>query len=322
MAGALHEAGLPPADVLAAAALPAGLLDAPGVYVPVGEYFALWGAVGRLSDDPNVGLRLGRAVKPELTEPLFLAILSSDTLGRAIQTVCTYKRALSLEDFRLEIDETGTQWSLSSSWPEGAGEPPPVLIDAEFAFLVEAARRGTGEPDVSPCDLALRVASLPPGAQHATFFRCPIRLGAPRNALTFRGDDAARPFLTHNPHMLNALLPYLEGSVAASTPAIEHVRAAIAEQLRGRRPTLQSVSKGLAMSTRALQRLLQEEGTTFRGLLDEIRNRHARGYLSATTFTDAEIAFLLGFEDPNSFYRAFRAWNGASPGEFRRAPYA
>jgi AraC-like DNA-binding protein len=55
-------------------------------------------------------------------------------------------------------------------------------------------------------------------------------------------------------------------------------------------------------------------------LLDQVRNGHARGYLRGTGFSDPEIAYLLGFRDPNSFYRAFRAWNGVTPSEFRRQP--
>jgi AraC-like DNA-binding protein len=72
------------------------------------------------------------------------------------------------------------------------------------------------------------------------------------------------------------------------------------------------------MSGRSLQRLLREHGTSFRELLDQVRHEHARGYLGATSFSDAEVAFLLGFGDPASFYRAFRAWTGMSPGRFRQ----
>lgn len=46
--------------------------------------------------------------------------------------------------------------------------------------------------------------------------------------------------------------------------------------------------------------------------------RRAWGYLASTSFSDGEVSFLLGFDDPNSFYRAFRSWNGMSPSEFRR----
>ena len=61
------------------------------------------------------------------------------------------------------------------------------------------------------------------------------------------------------------------------------------------------------MSTRAMQRVLNDHGTTFRRLLDEVRNEHARGYLASTSFSDGEVSFLLGFDDPNSFYRGFRS---------------
>ena len=72
------------------------------------------------------------------------------------------------------------------------------------------------------------------------------------------------------------------------------------------------------MSGRKLQRLLKDEGVSFRELLDDVRNEHARAYLGGSSFSDGEISFLLGFEDPNSFHRAFRARNGVSPREARR----
>jgi AraC-like DNA-binding protein len=30
-----------------------------------------------------------------------------------------------------------------------------------------------------------------------------------------------------------------------------------------------------------------------------------------------ETAYLLGYEDSNSFFRAFQQWEGTSPGEWR-----
>jgi len=73
------------------------------------------------------------------------------------------------------------------------------------------------------------------------------------------------------------------------------------------------------MSKRTLQRRLEAEGASFRALLNASRENLARHYLRNTTLSGGEIAFLLGFEDPNSFYRAFQGWTGQTPEGVRRA---
>ena len=63
----------------------------------------------------------------------------------------------------------------------------------------------------------------------------------------------------------------------------------------------------------SLQRRPRQEGTTFQKVLDELREELARHYLSTSHYSSEEIAFLLGYEEPNSFFRAFRAWTGQTP---------
>ena len=318
LGGALQEAGVSLAQVLAVARLPSRLLEQPGGYVPPTQYFSLWRAIRTVSDDPNIGLSLATLVKPELTEPLFLAILSAVNLAEAVAMVSRFKRLLEPEDLHVAEDGDAHQLSVTYDWP-GCVEPvPQVLIDAELAFLVVVGRRGTGHAGLCPRHVSLCAPTLDAHSRHAEFFGCEIRLGARGNGLAFHADDAQRVFITHNPQLLNALLPYLNANTPpAPGSAIARVRSVIAERLRGQRPTAHTVARELAMSTRAMQRLLKDSGTSFREILDDVRNEHARGYLSATRFSDGEVSFLLGFDDPNSFYRAFRAWNGISPGEFR-----
>ena len=74
-----------------------------------------------------------------------------------------------------------------------------------------------------------------------------------------------------------------------------------------------NIASELAISSRTLQRRLHQEGTTFQEVLDELREELARHYLSATEYSSAEISFLLGYEEPNSFFRAFRTWTGETP---------
>ena len=320
LGAALTECGVAPHDVLATARLPLRLLDGPGKRVSVPDFFALWNAVRSVSRDAGIGLRLATSIKLDLTEPLFMAVLCAADVAGAIQIVSRYKRCLvEPQSLTLQRDDAHQQVVVTYAWAEDRDAPPQVLVDAELAFIVEMCRRGTRHPDLAPRELHLRAATLDDRAGHTAFFRCPIRLGSERNAIVFAAEDVERPFLTHNPEMLRALVPYLEATTPPSANAsLARVRSVIAERVRGQRPTVRTVGKELAMSSRALQRVLRENGTSFRRLLDDVRNQHAHEYLKSTSYSDAEVAFLLGFEEANSFYRAFRAWNGVSPSDFRR----
>jgi AraC-like DNA-binding protein len=73
------------------------------------------------------------------------------------------------------------------------------------------------------------------------------------------------------------------------------------------------------MSSRTLQRRLGELGTSYQGLLDDVRRQAARRLLVNTNLAPGEIAFILGFEELNSFSRAFHNWEGVTPSRWRES---
>jgi AraC-like DNA-binding protein len=82
---------------------------------------------------------------------------------------------------------------------------------------------------------------------------------------------------------------------------------------------LSAVARELRLSDRTLQRRIIDDGATFRQLLLEARQELAREYLNRPEMDVKEVAFLLGYEDSNSFYRAFRTWEGTTPSQLRAA---
>jgi len=94
---------------------------------------------------------------------------------------------------------------------------------------------------------------------------------------------------------------------------VERVRSTLLESLPAGAVSMQEISRKLGVSTRTLQRRLQDEGTTFQQTLDTLRDSLAHHYLRNTAMSSAEISFLLGFEDSNSFARAFQSWTGITP---------
>jgi AraC-like DNA-binding protein len=98
---------------------------------------------------------------------------------------------------------------------------------------------------------------------------------------------------------------------------VERVRLAIQQQLTGRRPAVEDIADALHVSSRTLQRRLQDAGVSFQRVLEEARHQLARHYLNNSALELNEAAYLLGYEDGNSFVRAFHTWEGVPPATWR-----
>ena len=83
-------------------------------------------------------------------------------------------------------------------------------------------------------------------------------------------------------------------------------------------PPLEVIAEVLHITPRTLQRKLQQEGTTFRGLTDAVKQELAETLLGNRDLSIADIAYKLGYYEPTSFQRAFRQWTGTTPMEFRK----
>jgi AraC-like DNA-binding protein len=101
--------------------------------------------------------------------------------------------------------------------------------------------------------------------------------------------------------------------------AAKRVRAALHEALPSGLVAMESIARKLALSKRTLQRRIEAEGTSYQKILQETREALARHYLEKTALPVAEISLLLGFDEPNSFYRAFRQWTSTTPESVRQA---
>ena len=99
----------------------------------------------------------------------------------------------------------------------------------------------------------------------------------------------------------------------------ERTQAVLMEALPSGQLAMESVARRLAVSSRTFQRRLSDEGTSFKQVIGITREKLARHYLHRTQLSSTEIAYLLGFEEPNSFFRAFHHWTGDSPERVRKA---
>jgi AraC-like DNA-binding protein len=312
----LEELGVRAPAVLRRAGLPQAFIHQARVLLNTEELFALWRAVGEVSTDPSIGLLLGTETKTERFHPIGLVALSSENFGSAIDQMARYKQLTCPEEILQEKNDE--EWSIQFRWLLADEVEPPVLIECCFAWVLSTARVGTGTR-ISP----VRVEFVQPRAHVKTIerhFGCPVVCGTPRNAIIFRATDANRPFVTRNAELLGILAPQFDEELKEENGDenfIERVRIAIQQRLTGRRPTIEDIADALHISSRTLQRRLQDDGSSFQRVLEEARHQLARHYLNNSVLELNEAAYLLGYEDGNSLVRAFRTWEGVPPARWR-----
>lgn len=143
---------------------------------------------------------------------------------------------------------------------------------------------------------------------------------APLNAILIAAKDLDAPLPQANPMMARMCEEQCRQLLAKRS-----VRSGLAGQIRdrllrnpGEMPSLETVAEELHMASRSLRRRLDEEGTTFRALVDEVRQALAEELLLSAHMKLAEIASRLGYTEPAAFINAFKRWKGMSPSAYRK----
>ncbi|MEK6216407.1 MAG: AraC family transcriptional regulator, partial [Boseongicola sp.] len=265
------------------------------------------------SDAP--GLVFGQSISPAAFSPPLFAAFCSPDLSVAAARLAQYKPLIG--PLILESHDMVGGLELTFG-PEPGVELPDEFIAAELVFLVHLARMAARE-DIRP--IAVEMRRPPESRAYADFFGHQVRQG-PFDRVVFSPKDARRPFVSANPALFAVFEPDLQlrlDELEVNASVSDRVRTSLMEAIPSGQGDVTSVARRLGMSARSLQRKLGSEGTSFQAELQGLRTRLAKNYLTATNHSSAEISFLLGYDDPNSFIRAFPDWTGTTPEAMRRA---
>ena len=172
LATRLEESGIRVSAVLRRAGLPQDLFRQTRILVSTEELFALWRAIGEVSKDPSIGLKLGTETRIERFHPMGIAALSTESLGAAIAHMARYKRLSAPEEILHElVDE---EWSIQFRWSMAVEVEPPVSRRALLCMGAHHRPARLGDQDFAsprgtrPAALALQ--------GFGAIFRVPCRL--------------------------------------------------------------------------------------------------------------------------------------------------
>lgn len=283
------------------------------------QYFAIWAAIEAVSGDALIGLRIGGEARTDQFDPASFAALHSSTFGEALERLARYKRLTCPETIRVEPDGDTTRISFHWLWAQGRA--PHALTDSGFANIQLLLHSGTGKA-IAPkrIELAhLRSEAQSDARRYADYFGCEVAVGVEHDSMVYPSATLNERFVTGNADLIAALLPGLDLQLDVTVPQSldAQVKAVLTEMMRGERPSMEAVARHLLLSPRTLQRRLTEAHTSYQSILDAVRQDTACKLLSHTSMEPGEIAFYLGFEEVNSFQRAFHKWQGMTPTQWR-----
>jgi AraC-like DNA-binding protein len=315
-----EKEGLNRDALLQAAGLESLDLTHPDARVPLSAQVALWQLIAKATSDPGYGIRSGATFRVRNAGLLGYAMYYSATLGAALRRLVRYSRIV-IDIMRPDLETLDQQHVAITMSHPALGAGLPFAEDTELATIVGICREVTGV-DLAPFEVVFTHDPPASTAEHRRFFRCPLRFGGPVSKLVLLQRDLALPIARGD----ETLAGYLDDdaevvlrTLVSGSSVRERARSAIWALLSEGRPTLPQIASALQLPPRTLQRHLAREGTSLHAEIEHIRKAMATAALRNQARPIEEIAFVLGYAEPSTFYRSFKRWTGKTPQQYRTA---
>ncbi len=313
----LREHGVAPADALAGSGLTWRQLQHEKRLVGFATMRTLALNAKRLTGQPALGLAWGLAIETAAHGVTGAAIAASRDVGEALRAAASY-RPLRGRSATFELRPRRDGLLLVIHEPFALGEVRSFILEAHAGIIARFLASVAGAPLTG---VEYRFPYAPPAwaAAYARKLAGTVRFRAARMAVHVPSRLLALPGMLSDAGSRGVIAASAERELALQRDGdwVGRVRQHLLDD-QGGYPTVETVARKLNVSVRTLLRRLKDEGASYQGLLDAVRQDVARWYLAETSQTVEAIATRLGYADPSNFSRSFRRWFGVPPAAFRR----
>lgn len=322
---ALASLGIDATDLLQRFGLSRSLLTSAGARLSIPRYMRLGHAAIELSGCPELGLLIGQHSRLEHFALAGACAAQAPDVRSAMRNMTEFEPLYAsnyLGQSSLQDCRDGAWISFYSIAPYNSYNR--FVVDSVLASWHSHMQQITHRP-VQLERVQIEYPAPPHAAAIEAAFSCPVEFSAPANRILCQPATLAMTNPQHYPHSwheLQALCVQQLGRIQACSSLSEQVVRLLGPQLRHGEPELSAIASQLQLPVWTLQRRLENEGSSYRQLLQETRHALATSYLRDTRLSIAEIAWQLGFSSSEAFQRAFKRWQAQTPGQFRRQSVA
>lgn len=272
----------------------------------------------KLTQNPALGLDFGQRIHLSHLGVLGLLLMSSESVGAAIEGGLKNYRSLA-PAWDLELRVEGSQAVLTAREVLSFVPFRPFATESLLTAFSALNRQLFGIDVVY--DVQVHYSAPAHADSYRSFFDGSVRFDAEYTRITFDGSLLQRPLAGAD----GATASWAERQCAAllsnlncQNGIVEQARTLL-RQVPGRYLTQEALARTLQTSTRSMRRSLKGLGTSYTQLLEEALREHAVEYLVSKRMNTEDVAAELGFSDARSFRRAFKRWTGKTPNEYRES---
>jgi len=269
------------------------------------------------SGNRDFGLAAANIFKPTAIGALSYSMMTAENLNAALTRCTRYIGLLTSATSTRLIPVDGSHRFEIHFQHAGL---PEVRQAHEFCclFMLNFLRWITGEK-LHPMETTFTHGNPKRPEIYRRLFGCPIVFNAECVSMQFSSAQLAIPLITADNSLSSIHDRFAEERLQqfGVAPYTQQVRRLIAKLLPDGEPSRNDIATRLNLADRTFQRRLEEEGTQFSDILDDVRQNMARIYLANENISLHEAACLLGFSGQSSFTRATNRWFNITPRELR-----
>ena len=298
--------------LLASCNVSTSILGSATAPVPFTSFISVANAVMIAMEDESCGM-LPKPVKPGTFALLCQSCIDCKTLGHFLRRRIKFLGLVS-EDVKVSLRQEGglAHYEIGVSDDSAPLDQHIIIIILALAYKMGSwsIRERIPLSSISVCGDKTKRAK-----GYDSLFDFSIGYGQVHNQLRFPAQYLDRPILQDADSMeqfLKAPAFYLMSEYGVRQSVSYDIRKVLESTSAGDFPGLDTIAGNFNLSVATLRRRLQDEGTTYQHIKDEVRRDFAVTVLVREGNTKA-AAYAAGFSEPTSFFRAFKRWTGTTP---------
>lgn len=277
--------------------------------------------------DPFFGLHAGENLNIAAAGLIAQITQSCETIKQALDYCCEFAN-LGCSALPMSLNEEGDSYKVTLNPDLNWSETFPIAFqhttDGVLAFTIKEFQSLTRQRHQA---IAVYLPWEKPNdtKEYERVFDCPVYYNKEEIAILLRKEDVEDKIISSDYELLRILVAHAEEkslSIESQKGFVSLVRQSVVKLIKPEFPSIEMVAGHLNLSKRTLQRRLNEEGFTYKGLIEELKKDFAIRYLKRPDLSISEIAYLLNYADLSSFTRSFKRWTHTSPKEYRLKTFA